>query len=169
MSNLDVSSYSRLGQTFFVANQAAKATTTLSTTCTGLYLHNPWGSGKKLILVTAQWIYSTIPTGAGGVMLCMSTAVSTAAATGTAEAIYNGDGSGASTTSVAKAFTIITAPSAPVFMMPLVSTATAASSNVTAVIPDGSVVVVPGAALSFGHITTVATGIGSYFWIEVPA
>lgn len=170
MSNLDVASYNRQGKMYFACNQANKATTALSTTATGLILYNPWGSTKKLVLVDARFAFSAVPTAAGAVMLSMGNTPSVAATpAGTADVIWAADGSGLSTTSVARVFTIATTNIVNVYVMPLAVASTTTASVHTANIPEGGLIVAPGNFVSFSHVTTVATGIGSFLWVEVPA
>jgi len=168
LSNFDVSSYNRQGKAFATANQAAKATTALSTTATGLILYNPWGSGKRLILVDARFVYSTIPAAAGAVMLSMPATVSSAATPlGTAEPIRSASG-GAASGHVARAFTIATLPVVNVYIAPITVVEIATQSGSPVPIPEGGFHIIPGTYAHFSHITTVATGIGSYLWVEVP-
>ncbi len=169
MSNLAIADYSRLGQTFFACNQANKATTALSTTATGLILYNPWGSGKKLIIADARFAFSAVPTAAGAVMLAMGNAPSQAATpAGTADSVWCADGSGLAANAAGKVFTIATTNVVNVYVAPLAVASTTTSSVALADLPEGGIVVVPGNYIMFSHITTVATGIGSFLWVEVP-
>ena len=170
MSNFDAASYNRQGnKMFFACNQANKATTALSTTATGLILHNPYGSAKKLLIVDARFAFSAVPTAAGAVMLSMGNTPSiTAMATATADTIWAADGSGVSTVSVARVYTIATTPIVNVYVCPLaVASSTTASADLSK-LPEGGLIVVPGNYVMFSHVTTIATGIGSFLWVEVP-
>lgn len=170
MSNLDVAAYNRAGQLFAACNQANKATTALSTTATGLILYNPWGSGKKLVIVDARFAFSAVPTAAGAVMLSMGNTPSAAAVpAGTADVIWGADGSGVTTKSVARVFTIATTNVVNVYIMPLTTASSTTSSVHAAAIPEGGIIVAPGNYIMFSHVTTVATGIGSFLWAEVDA
>jgi hypothetical protein len=171
MSNLDVASYVRQGKAFFACNQVNKATTALSTTATGLILYNPWGSTKKLIIYDARFSFSAAATAVGAVMLSTGNTPSVAATpSGTADVIWGADGSGVSTVSVARVFTIATLPIVNVYVLPLVSVAAATLTTTSgANLPEGGFVVGQGNYAMFSHITTVATGIGSFMWVEVPA
>lgn len=170
MSNFDVASYNRKGATFFACNQANKATTALSTTATGLILYNPWGTNKKLVVVDARFAFSAVPTAAGAVMLAMGNTPSVAATpAGTADTIWAADGSGPSTVSVARVFTIATTNIVNVYVAPLEVASSTTSSIAKASLPEGGIMVVPGNYIMFSHVTTVATGIGSFLWVEVPA
>lgn len=170
MSNFDVASYNRQGRAFFACNQANKATTALSTTATGLILYNPWGSTKKLIIYDARFAFSAVPTAAGAVMLSTGNTPSAAATpAGTADVIWAADGSGVSTNSVARVFTIATLNVVNVYVCPLsVASSTTASADLHAM-PEGGLIVGQGNYAMFSHVTTVATGIGSFMWVEVPA
>jgi hypothetical protein len=170
MSNMDVASYNRQGKMFFACNQANKATTALSTTATGLILYNPWGSGKKLIVVDARFAFSAVPTAAGAVMLSTGNTPSSAATpAGTTDVIWSADGSGVSTVSAGRVFTIATLNVVNVYVCPLaVASSTTASADLHG-LPEGGFIVGQGNYVMFSHVTTVATGIGSFAWVEVPA
>ena len=168
MSNMAVLDYTRAGQSFFACNQANKATTTLSTTATGLILYNPWGSSKRLIVSDARFAFSAVPTAAGAVMLSMGNTPSAAATpAGTADVIWAADGSGVSTKSVARVFTIATTNVVNVYVMPMAVASSTTASVAMADFPEGGIQVVPGNYIMFSHVTTVATGIGSFLWTEI--
>ena len=169
MSNLDSASYNRQGKMYMACNPANKATTALSTTATGLILYNPWGSGKRLIVVDAVFAFSAVPTAAGAVMLSAAGSVSQAATpAGTAAVVYHADCSGVSTGNAGKVFTIATLPVVNVYIRPVSVASTTSGSGTHIRVPEGGITIVPGNYLHFSHVTTVATGIGSYLWIEVP-
>ncbi len=170
MSNFDSKSYVQQGKAYFACNQANKATTALSTTATGLILYNPWGSGKRLVLVDARFAFSAVPTAAGAVMLSMGNTPSQAATpAGTADVIWAADGSGVNNGSAARVFTIATTNVVNVYVAPLtVASSTTTSTTVAMQLPEGSIQVVPGNYVMFSHVTTVATGIGSFLWVEIP-
>jgi hypothetical protein len=170
MSNLDMASYTRQGKSFFACTQTAGATTALSTTYTGLVVYNPWGSGKKLVLYYANWAFTTLPTGVGGVFLSTGNTPSVAATpSGTAATIWSSDGSGVNTIGAARAFTIATLPVVNVYVAPLAmcSTGTTVAMAMPA-FPEGGFVVVPGNYVCVSHFTTVATGLATFAWVEVP-
>lgn len=170
MSNMDIASYTRQGKGFFACNQVAKATTALSTTYTGLVVYNPWGSGKKLILYYANWAFTTLPTGVGGVFLSTGNTPSVAATpAGTADVIWATDGSGVSTISVARVFTIATLPIVNVYVAPLSMCSTGTTvAMAMPLFPEGGFVVSPGNYACVAHFTTIATGLASFAWVEVP-
>jgi hypothetical protein len=59
------------------------------------------------------------------------------------------------------------------FLNALYQAASAAGTTVTGAAQldrvDGSLILVPGASLSFAAVTTTAVGMGSFTWAEVPA
>lgn len=169
MSNLDIASYVRQGKGFFACNQVAKATTALSTTYTGLVAYNPWGSGKKAILYYANWAFSILPTGVGMVMLSTGNTPSQAATPlGTADTVWGSDGSGVSVANAVKVFTIATLPVVNVYVAPLAACATGTTTALQMpLFPEGGFVVAPGNYVCVSHITTIATGLASFAWIEV--
>lgn len=170
MSNYDSKSYTQQGRMFFACNQANKATTALSTTATGLILYNPWGSTRRLLIVDARFAFSAVPTAAGAVMLSGGNTPSATAPTGlTADTIWGADGSGVNNGAVARVYTIATLAVVNVYIAPMtVASSTTASTTVSIGLPEGAIQVVPGNYVMFSHITTVATGIGSFLWTEVP-
>lgn len=168
MSNFDSSAYARQGAAYFACNQANKATTALSTTATGLILLNPFGSGKSLLIEDARFAFSAVPTAAGAVMLSMGNTPSPTAPTSlTADTIWLANGGGVATTSVARVYTIATLAVVNVYVMPLAVAGSTTASIACAPIPEGGIVVVQGQYVMFSHVTTVATGIGSFLWSEV--
>ena len=170
MSSLDLINYTRAGQAYWCSNQTAKATTALSTTNTGLILYNPWGSGKRLIIYNASWVFTTLPTGIGGVFVTLGNSSSAGATpAGTADTIWNADGSGVAVNSAARVFTVATTLVVNVYAYPLsmVATGTTVAMQQPA-FPQAGIAVAPGNYASINHFTTVATGIGSFNWVEVP-
>ena len=170
MSNMDIAAYNKAGQLYTACNQANKATTAISTTATGLILYNPWGSGKRLVLADARFAFSAVPTAAGAVMLSMGNTPSVAATpAGTADVVWKADGSGVSTTQAARVFTVATTNIVNVYIMPLTVASSTTASTAVAALPEGGISVAPGNYVMFSHVTTVATGIGSFLWAEVDA
>ena len=169
MSNLDVASYVRQGKAFWCSNQVAKATTALSTTNTGLILYNPWGSGKKLLIYNASWVFTTLPTGVGGVFVTVGNTQSAGATpAGTVDVIWNADGTGVSNTAVAKVFPVATTLIVNVYAYPLSMCATGTTVAMQQpAFPEGGIMIAQGNYASINHFTTVATGVGSFNWIEV--
>ena len=169
MSSLDILGYVKQGRAFWASNQVAKATTALSTTNTGLILYNPWGSGKRLVIYNSSWVFTTLPTGIGGVWVTLGNAVSAGATpAGTADVIWNADGSGIAVNSAARVFTIATTLVVNVYAYPLSMCLTGTTvAGQQPAFPEGGIGVAPGNYASINHFTTVATGVGSFNWIEI--
>ena len=174
MSNFDSAGYNRQGQLFYAANQAAATITLINTsTATGFILSNPYGSGKKALLVSAQFTYTTVPTATAVVFLCHSTAPSPVAhATVTALTVYNADGSGASGSAVCRAYNASTTPNLPVYSRQIgyspTTPAAVGSLTVRAQI-DGEMMLVPGSYCQISYITTAPVGMTEMYWVEVAA
>src|SRR5260221_14343184 len=99
MSNIDLAGYNRAGRLFTAANQAAATVTLINTsTTTGFVLSNPFGSNKKVVVVSGGFQYTTVPTATAVLFWCLNVAPSSVAhASTTALAVYNADGSGVAT------------------------------------------------------------------------
>lgn len=174
MSNFDMASYNRQGKLFYAANQAAATVTLINTsTATGFILSNPWGSAKKLVLAHGMFVYTTVPTATAGLFWAMSIAPSqTAHASTTALAVYGADGSGASTVSVARAYSASTTPNLPVYTRafgysPTTPATTGAVTQIDTI--EGALVLVPGSYIQVSYITTAPVGMATLSWVEVPA
>ena len=172
MSNLDIASYNRQGKVYTLANTAAVATTAVGTTVTGLILTNPYGSGKKFIMVDWGWASSVVGTGVGNLGLANMSVSLTAVTQTTPITVRAADGSGAAT-SVALGASSVTLPVASVAVKWLggniwVTGGTGDHPYMLQGSLEGSLVLVPGSALHFAHVTTVLTGLGSFTWVEVP-
>jgi len=174
MSNLDIASYNRQGKLFVAANVAAKSVIAVTTAMTGVILHNPAGSGKKLIIVDAGWAWTTVPGAVHNIGLALASPNATAPATLTVigSGVLRADGSGAGG-AVGRAYDAATLPVAPVAVRWSFGAAWGSS---VAVSPhhlidhvDGALLLVEGATLTFAAVTTTAAGLGSVSWIEVPA
>ena len=165
--------YNRQGLLFTACNQAAATVTLINTsTATGFILSNPFGSGKNLALISAQFTYTTVPTATAIVFLAMSIAPSPVAhATTTAVAIYGADGSGASGRSVARAYSASTTPNLPVYTRALgyspTTPATTGGLTVRAQL-DGELILIPGTYIQISYITTAPVGITDMSWVELP-
>ena len=164
----------RKGNLFRAANQAAATVTLIDTsTATGFILSNPWGSGKKLIVKSYQFAYTTVPTATAIVFIAQSIAVSaTAHATVTALGVYRADGSGVVTGAPAgRAYNASTTPNLPVYAKLLgYSPTTPATTGVGVLEADlsgGEVILVPGTYIQTSYITTAPVGITSCVWAEV--
>jgi hypothetical protein len=173
MSNLAIAEYNRKGQMYTACNQAGATVTLINTsTATGFILSNPWGSNKKLVLVHGQFTYTTVPTATAGLFWAMSVAPSpTAHASVTALTVYAADGSGASTNSVARAYSASTTPNLPVYTRSMGYSPTTPATTGALTVQDyieGALVLVPGAYVQVSYITTAPVGITAMSWIEVP-
>lgn len=173
MSSLSIAEYNRQGKVFTASNQTAATVTLINTsTATGFILSNPWGSGKKLVLVHGQFAYTTVPTAAAVLFWCLSVSPSaTAHASTTAITVYGADGSGASTVSVARAYSASTTPNLPVYTRQFGYSPTTPATTSALTFKDyieGALVVVPGAYVQVSYITTAPVGITDMTWIELP-
>lgn len=162
----------RLGNLYTACNQAGATVTLINTsTTTGFVLSNPWGSGKKLVIKDAVFAYTTVPVAAAVVFLAQSIAPSpTAHATTTAIGVYGADGSGASTKSVARAYSVSTTPNLPVYSRILGYSPTTPATTGGLTFKDeinGAMVLVPGSYVQVSYITTAPVGITSMSWVEV--
>ena len=174
MSNIDLASYNRQGKMFSACNQTAATVTLINTsTATGFILSNPWGSGKKLVIVEGTFNYTTVPTATASLFWCLSVAPSSVAhATTTAITIYGADGSGSSTVSVARAYSASTTPNLPVYTRQFGYSPTTPATTGGLTFKDyidGALLLVPGAYLQVSYITTAPVGITNMTWVEVPA
>lgn len=173
MSSLDILSYNRNGQAFVACNQSGATVTLINTsTATGFILSNPWGSGKKLFLTSATFAYSTVPTATTIVFLAVSIAPSPVAhATTTAIQVYGADGSGASTTAIAKAYSASTTPNLPVYsrILGYVPTTPATTGALTWTDRgEGALGLVPGSYVQISYLGQAPVGVTAMEWIEVP-
>ena len=173
--SLDVASYNRQGKVFVAANTAAKSVIAVTTAMTGVILHNPNGSGKKLIIVDAGWAWTTVPGAVHNIGLALAPVNATAPTTLTAigSGVLGADGSGAASNAVGRAYDAATLAVAPVIGRVMFGAAWGTSVGVSphALIDhiDGAIILVPGAVLTFAAVTTTAVGLGSLTWIEVLA
>lgn len=173
MSNIATLDYNRQGQVFTACNQAGATVTLINTsTATGFILSNPFGSGKKLAILTASFAYSTVPTATAIVFLAQSIAPSpTAHATTTAIGVYAADGSGASTVSVARAYSASTTPNLPVYSKILgYSPTTPATNGLTNMryYSEGDMLLVPGTYVQISYLGAAPVGVAEMSWVELP-
>ena len=172
--SFDIYDYNRQGKAFVAANTAAVALTAVSVTTTGLIVFNPIGSGKKLVFTDWGYASSAVGTGVGNLGIALMPANVTAVTNTTPIVVQAADGSGAGTQSVARASSSVTLPAAGVAVKWLggniwvtgVSTGDAPYQWGGDL--NGSLIVVPGAAIHFTIVTTVMTGLGSFSWVEIP-
>ena len=175
MSNLDIASYNRQGKVFVAANVSAKSVIAVTTAMTGVILHNPAGSGKKLIIADAGWVWTTVPGAVHNLALAIAAPSATAPSSLTAigSGVLAADGSGTGTQAVGRAYDAATLPVAPVAVRWFGGAAWGTSVGVSpfSIVDhvDGALILVPGATLTFAAVTTTAVGMGSLTWIEVPS
>jgi hypothetical protein len=161
----------RLGNMYHACSAGAVTLSTVSTTCTGLSLDNPYGSGVKLVVKNISFAPSTAPAGAAVVGIAISPSVSTTAVTHTTPmVIHNGltDGSDASI-GKGKADAASTLPTTPVWLRPMASVVAGSSITPAKYSEDvnGDIILVPGSQLSLSYLTTAAVGIASITWVEI--
>jgi len=174
MSTIDTFAYNRQGQVFTACNQAAATITLINTsTATGFILSNPWGSGKNLGIIHAEFNYTTVPTATAIVFLCLSIAPSVVAhSSTTALGVYKANGGGATGANVGKAYNASTTPNLPVYVRSLgyapTTPATTGGLTVSAHV-DGELILVPGSYAQISYITTAPVGITSMTWVELDA
>lgn len=173
MATIDIASYNRQGKVFTAANTAAVALTAVNVTTTGLVVFNPWGSGKKLIMLDWGWASSVVGTGVGNLGLAVMPASQTAVTNTTPITVQAADGSGPAGSAAGRASSSATLPAAGVAAKWLggniwVTGGTGDHPYILTGSLDGSIILVPGSAVHFTIVTTVMTGLGSFTWAEVP-
>ena len=165
------------GNVFTACNVAAQAlSVALTTTYTGLVIANPIGSGKNLVILSANFIQSAAPSSfaalfliAGGSSTGILTHTTPLAAPGIQKALV---GSGAG---IANVSSVATADSAATTVNPYYAVALS-PANATGTLPvaaqpafpdlGGIMMVAPGGWIAIGALT-VATGFGSFIWEEI--
>lgn len=165
------------GKVFGVANQAGITTQAgLSLTTPALTLYNPAGSGVNGVLLFAGAIESIVVAAASIVWIGLNTNIAAAAVTGTATTAHRCMLAGGGGSPALSPLLAATLPAAPIAI------ATLGIYNALAVVShqpyqtigrwfDGSIVLAPGAALSFQTSTASGTAgfFGEFVWEEVPA
>lgn len=163
----------RLGNMYHACSAGAVTLSTVSATCTGLALSNPYGSGKNLIVKTVSFQPSTAPAGAAVVGLAISPAVSPTAVTHTTPAVIHNAITTGSNLNVGKASVDVAAtlPAAPVWLRPMGGVVAASSISPGKYTEEinGEIILPPGTNLSLSYLTTAAVGIASCTWVEVDA
>jgi hypothetical protein len=162
----------RLGNMFHACSAGAVTLSTLSTTCTGLALCNPWGSKKLLVVARCRFQPSTAPAGAAVVGLATSPSISQTAVTHTTPMVIHNailTGSNANL-GIAKVDAAATLPTTPVWLRPFGSVVAASSISPGMYVDEtrGEIIVPPGAQLSYSYLTTAAIGIAAVTWVEIP-
>ncbi len=161
----------RLGNMYHSCSTGAVTLSTVSATCTGLALSNPYGSGKNLVVKKVRFAPSTAPAGASVVGLAISPAVSTTAVTHTTPAvIHNALMTGSNVdTGVGLVDSSATLPAAPVWLRPIGGVVAASSISPGMYVDEtnGEIILPPGTNLSLSYLTTAAVGIAEYTWVEI--
>lgn len=161
----------RLGKVFHSCSTGAVTLSTVSATCTGLALSNPYGSGKLLVVEKVRFAPSTAPAGAAVVGLAISPAISQTAVVHTTPAvIHNALMSGSNVnTGVGQVDAAATLPAAPVWLRPIGSVVAASSIEPSIYLDetDGDIILRPGMNLSLSYLTTAAVGIAEFTWAEI--
>lgn len=158
---------------FFACTQAAvTAGAGLSTTVATISLSNDITSKKNLVLLNAQWQFSTVPAAAVVVSLVgnynASTNVTHTTPLLVQSAYINAVGGTGTTNAVGKADTAATLPTTPVYYMPLTGAGTSALGP-AAMQPDwaGIFVIPPGGYVAI-QANAAAVGFASLMWAEYP-
>lgn len=163
----------QLGNVFHACSAGAVTLSTVSATCTGLALSNPYGSSKLLVVKKVRFAPSTAPGGASVVGLAISPAVSLTAVTHTTPmVIHCGLMFGSNVkTGVGLVDAAATLPAAPVWLRAIAAVVAASSLTPTTYVDDtlGDIILPAGTNLSLSYLTTAAVGIASITWAEVPA
>jgi hypothetical protein len=172
MTPLTKLDYNRQGQVFTACNQAGATVTLINTsTATGFILSNPYGSGKKLALLSASFTYSTVPTATAVVFLAQAIAPSAVAhATVTAVTVYAADGSGPAGYSIARAYSASTTPNLPAYTRAIgySPTTPATTGGLTQrTVIDGEIILVPGSYIQTSYLGAAPVGVTEMTWIEL--
>lgn len=160
-----------LGNMYHACSAGAVTLSTVSTTCTGLALSNPAGSGKNLVVKSVSFQPSTAPAGAAVVGLAIHTAISETATTHTTPmVVHNAIAKGAAA-SAGKADAAATLASTPLWLRPIGGVVAASTLTPGKYKEDvnGEIIVPPGGALSLSYLTTAAVGIAAVTWVEIDA
>lgn len=161
----------RAGNAYNCATTGAVTLTTVSTTCTGLVISNPIGSGKNVVMWKAAFAPSTAPAGVSVVGLAISPGIQATNNTHTTPAVIHNAIASGSNANVGKALcdSAATLVGTPVWLWPLASVVATASITPTKYLEEinGSIILPPGTHLSFSYLTTAALGIAAFSWVEV--
>ena len=160
----------RIGKLYHACSAGAVTLSTVSTTCTGLVLSNPVGSGYNLIVESVSFVPSTAPGGASVVGIAISPGVQATDPTHTTPmVIHNGLMTGSNlNVGVGKCDAAATLVGTPVWLRPMAGVVAASSITPTKYedMTNGSIILPPGAHLSLSYLTTAAVGIASITWAE---
>lgn len=173
MATLNVADLNRQGKVFVAGNVSAKSHIAVTTAMTGLILWNPPGSPVKVVLVDFSFSWTTAPVAVHniGLAVAVSTNVLPTSLTVAGRSAIAADGSGNIPVAVAwDAATLVAAPVAQRWPFGAAWITTGSGVNPTNFVDrvDGSLVLVPGAAVMSCGLTTTAVGVAAMTWIEVP-
>ncbi len=178
MATLNVADLNRQGKVFHSANAAAATVSVVGTGMTGLILFNQVGSGKKVILIDAGFVWTTVPAADQVVGIGVSPiGIGTIPITLTAVTAVSADGAGNNPTAFVWSAATFAASATPVarrwFCNALWQQTVGANletiqASVNQDRVDGSIILVPGAGAMLIALTTAAVGMGSFTWAELP-
>ena len=172
MSSLNVSDYNRLGKVYCAANVGEINHITPTAAQTGLSLFNPYGSGKKFILVDWGFVWTTRPAAVHEVGLALRANQITVPTSITAIVAKAADGRAITCDSVAIVASALTYGAAPVAIRWSFGAAWADNTFVNVYTNqdkvDGAICLIPGSGINTVGLTTTAAGMASFTWIEVP-
>lgn len=157
---------------YFASTQAGVATSTaLSTTQTGFTLTNPAGSGVNLIVLQFRGAFTTAPAAIATLVMAANVAPAAAAVTQTTPLVVRSAKLGNPSGATGLAASAVTLPAAPVVVRGLGGPVATGSVSQMQVVDDidGSLVLVPGTALSVNSLTTAISGVWTMVWREVLA
>ncbi len=163
----------RLGNVYHSHNTTTGLVTVLSATCTGMVLSNPIGSGKLMVMKSAEGS-STVTAAAIGILgLAVSPSKATAVQTGTAGVIHNGITSGSNANSgKGQILTIATLLTTPVWYKTMGTTQiTSALTGLDKFVAemDGDTIIPEGHYIAFSTLTTTRSFMLSMTWAEIDA
>ena len=162
----------RAGRLFIAGNTAVQALSVGSATATGIVLSNPIGSTKALVVIQASFAPSIDETADTVVGLFVNDNPAAAAVTHTTPVTPRSGLLGSGLSAVGKVDSAATLPATPTLIRAILgggwATAAGFSQSPAGVDPtDGSIVLLPNAALSIQALTTAVSGIASMTWVEV--
>ncbi len=169
MASIDVASLNRQGKVFVGANVSAKSVIAVTAAMTGLILWNPPSSNKKLVLIDAGFVWTTVPAAVHnlGIAVQAATVVLPTSLTVAGRSATAADGSGNIGAGVVWDAATIVAPIAVRWFSGAAWGTSVGVSPYQAVDRiDGSIVLVPGAAAALTVVTTTAVGMGHFTWAE---
>ena len=172
MATLNVSDLNRQGKVFVGGNVSAKSVIAVTAAMTGLILWNPPSSNRKLVLIDAGFVWTTVPGAVHnlGVAVLAATTVLPTSLTVSGRSAIAADGSGNVGQGVT--YDAATLNAAPVAQRWFSGAAWGSSVGVSPYQAidriDGSIILVPGATAALTVVTTTAVGMGHFTWAELP-